>query len=84
MSDVLANTYDRAFGGEHNLSMTERALSVGIGLAMAAAAVRRPNALGIAALLAGSALALRGATGHCPVKAALMDGGSPRRIAYQH
>jgi hypothetical protein len=36
--------------------------------------------------IAGGALALRGASGHCPVKAALegSGGGAQRQIAYQH
>jgi uncharacterized membrane protein len=85
MSDMMSHAYDRAFGGEGNLSMTERAISVALGLGIAAAAARRPSAIGMVALLAGGALALRGATGHCPVKAALTDGGgSQKQIAYQH
>lgn len=49
-----------------NLSMTERAVSVAIGLGLAAAAAQpRPNkVLSLLALIAGSALAIRGATGH--------------------
>jgi hypothetical protein len=67
-----------------NLSMTERALSVALGIGLAAASIRRPNALGLAALLAGSALAVRGVYGYCPVKAALAPGEGPRQIAYRH
>lgn len=74
---ALAHT----FGGEPNLSTAERAISVGLGLAIAAAAARRPSAFGLAALLAGAALALRGATGYCPIKAALTRGGGQQRIA---
>ncbi len=57
------------------LSMTERAVSTGIGLFLAGAAAKpRPNkALSLLALAAGAALAYRGATGYCPVKAALAD-----------
>jgi uncharacterized membrane protein len=60
--------------GPKNLSMTERTLSVIGGLGLAAAAVQpRPNKwLSLAALIAGSMLAMRGATGHCAVKAAMM------------
>jgi hypothetical protein len=79
MSDAVAHIFD----GERNLSMGERALSVALGLGIAAASVRRPNALGLVALAAGAALALRGAYGYCPVKAALGDNG-PERIAYDH
>ncbi len=55
------------------LSVTERAVSTGIGLFLAAAAAKpRPNLLLSAlALAAGAALAYRGATGYCPMKAAL-------------
>jgi uncharacterized membrane protein len=55
------------------LSMTERAVSTVIGLALAGAAAKpRPNAvLSMLALAGGAALAYRGATGYCPLKAAL-------------
>ena len=55
------------------LSMTERALSTAIGLFLAAAAAKpRPNkALSVLALAGGAALAYRGTTGYCPMKAAL-------------
>ena len=50
---------------EIDLSMTERAISVALGLTLAAAAAQpRPNkVLSLLALAAGSALAIRGATG---------------------
>lgn len=59
------------FGDEPNLSMTERAVSVALGLGLAAAAAQpRPNLwLSFGALVVGVGLAMRGATGHCPVKA---------------
>ena len=68
MSNDLINDI---FGGEPNLTTTERAVSVAIGLGMAAAAAQpRPNKiLSLAALVVGVGLALRGATGHCPMKA---------------
>jgi hypothetical protein len=64
------------FAGEKNLSFTERAVSVLIGFGLMGAAVQpRPNkVLSLLALLGGAGLAIRGATGHCPVKATL--GGS--------
>lgn len=67
-----------------NLSMTERAVSVVIGLGLAAAAAQpRPNkVLSVLALLAGSALAIRGATGHCAVKA-LLHGEDRSRLAHR-
>ncbi|KQO57000.1 MULTISPECIES: DUF2892 domain-containing protein [unclassified Methylobacterium] len=60
------------FEGETNLSTTERAVSVVLGLGIAAAAAQpRPNKwLSLAALVVGAGLAIRGATGHCPVKSA--------------
>lgn len=63
------------FDGDKNLSMTERAVSVALGLGLAALAAQpRPNKfLSLAVLLAGSALAIRGATGHCAAKALLSD-----------
>ena len=59
--------------GPKNLSTTERSLSVIGGLGLAAAAVQpRPNRwISLAALIAGTMLAMRGATGHCAIKAAL-------------
>ncbi len=58
-----------------DLSINERAISTGIGLFLAASAVKpRPNKLlSLLALLGGAALSYRGATGHCQVKAALAD-----------
>ncbi|GJE18077.1 YgaP family membrane protein [Methylobacterium marchantiae] len=60
------------FEGESNLSTTERAVSVVLGLGIAAAAAQpRPNKwLSLAALVVGAGLAIRGATGHCPIKQA--------------
>ncbi|MCE4225909.1 DUF2892 domain-containing protein [Methylobacterium sp. C25] len=64
------------FGGEPNIGFTERAVSVALGLGIAAAAAQpRPNKwLSLAALVVGVGLAVRGATGHCPVKAISGDG----------
>lgn len=58
-----------------NLSMTERAVSVVLGLGLAAAAAQpRPNkVLSLLALVAGSALAIRGATGHSLVGPVMAD-----------
>ena len=71
------------FEGQPNLSFNERALSVAAGLGLAAAGVKpRPNPLlNLFALLGGAYLAYRGATGHCPVKAAIADSGGQARIA---
>jgi uncharacterized membrane protein len=67
LSDVLS--------GKPELSTLERALSVFGGLFLASTSMKqRPNRLlSLLALGAGSYLAYRGATGYCPVKAALND-----------
>jgi uncharacterized membrane protein len=66
------------FQGPQNLSAQERAISVILGLGLAAAGTKpRPNPiLNIAALLGGAYLAVRGATGRCPIKQALMPGSA--------
>lgn len=66
---------ENPFSGEPNLSVSERGLSVAGGLMLAALGARsRPNkVLSLIAVIAGSALAIRGATGHCPAKAMLAD-----------
>jgi uncharacterized membrane protein len=71
------------FEGPTNLSFNERAISMVVGLGLAAAAVKpRPNPLlNVLALVGGAVLALRGATGHCPVKAAIADSSGHDRIA---
>lgn len=79
MANMIADEAKHIFSTEPNLSMTERAVCVVGGLALAAAAAKpRPNMLlSLAVLIAGSALAIRGATGHCPMKAALAGGSKP-------
>lgn len=64
------------FSGEQNLTVTERAVSVALGLGIAAAAAQpRPNKfLSLAALIVGVGLAVRGATGHCQMKAIAQGG----------
>jgi hypothetical protein len=71
------------FEGTPNISFNERALSVLGGLGLAAAAITpRPNPLlNVAALVGGAYLAMRGATGHCPIKAAIAGSDGPGRIA---
>ncbi len=83
MTDRASEISDRVFGGEPNLSMTERGVSVVLGLGLAAAAAQpRPNpVLSLLALLGGSYLALRGVSGRCPIKAALVT--PEHRIADQ-
>jgi len=69
--------------GPPNLSFNERAISVVAGLGLAAAGVKpRPNPLlNLLGLLGGAYLAYRGATGYCPVKAAIGETGGRGRIA---
>jgi uncharacterized membrane protein len=58
------------FNGPQNLSFKERAISVVLGLGLAAAGVKpRPNpVLNVLALAGGAYLAIRGATGRDPIK----------------
>jgi uncharacterized membrane protein len=72
------------FEGSQNLSFRERAISVVAGLGLAAAGAKpRPNPLlNVAALAGGAYLAIRGATGHCPVKQAFLTG--PFRTGVAH
>jgi uncharacterized membrane protein len=69
MGSMLPNV----LSGGPELSTGERIGSVVVGLMIAAAGAKpRPNVLlNVAALAAGSYLAYRGATGYCPIKAAL-------------
>jgi uncharacterized membrane protein len=71
------------FEGSQNLSTMERAISVVAGLGLAAAATKpRPNPLlNVLALLGGSYLAMRGATGHCPVKQTMQSLAAPKLAA---
>ena len=73
MSNAVTEGVSHLFSGGANLSVTERTLSVVGGLALAAVGAQpRPNkVLSLVAILAGSALAIRGATGYCGVKALL-------------
>jgi uncharacterized membrane protein len=83
MADAVTDAYHRLFGGETNLSFKERGISLALGLGLAAAGVKpRPNPfLNVLALAGGAYLALRGASGHCPIKAALDGGTDQSRIA---
>jgi hypothetical protein len=58
------------------LTITERAVSLVLGLGLAAVAARAAHdkLLRLAALVAGAALAIRRATGHCSMRAALHHG----------
>src|SRR5215212_1578161 len=69
----MASMFPDVISGSPELSTGERIGSVIVGLTIAAAGAKpRPNVLlNVAALAAGSYLAYRGATGYCPIKAAL-------------
>ena len=86
MSNYMIDATENLFSGDKNLSTTERTLSVVGGLMLAAfAAQPRPNKLlGLLVLIAGSMLAIRGATGHCAVKAALGDHDVGRLDRHDH
>ena len=88
MANMIASTYDHFTHGSPHLSWTARGVSVAAGLAIAAAGAKpRPNPLlNVLALGIGSYLAYRGATGYCPVKAALVEDDSKPagRIAHRH
>lgn len=79
MPNAVVKEAQHLFSGEHNLSLTERSLSVVGGLALAAIAAKpRPNkVLSLVCLVAGAALAIRGASGHCAVKAAVTGDNPP-------
>lgn len=82
MSNPVIEWGESVFDSHKNLSFTERSVSVVLGLSLAAVAAQpRPNKiLSLLALVAGSALAIRGATGHCPMKAALGSDSEPRQL----
>jgi uncharacterized membrane protein len=71
MANAVAETLGNALTGSPHLTMTERGVSLALGLGIAAAGVKpRPNPLlNVLALAVGTFLAYRGATGYCPVKA---------------
>ena len=83
----MASMLPDVLSGSPELSTGERNGSVIVGLTIAAAGAKpRPNVLlNVAALAAGSYLAYRGATGYCPIKAALTGAlgaqESPGRLA---
>ena len=70
-----------ATDNQNNVGDIERVASVTIGAALVANGLRERDGIGMAGLLAGAALMLRGATGRCPVYHALGVNGpgtSPR------
>ena len=73
MSSKLVEQAAHILTPHTNLSMAERTVSVVGGLALAAVGAKpRPNMwISLVVIVLGSALAIRGATGHCAVKSAL-------------
>ena len=83
MANPVTSTVSSFMSGPRNLSTTERAVYMAVGLGIAAAAVKpRPNPLlNVLALVGGALVAWSGYNGHCAVKAALVDGsGSHQRL----
>ena len=76
MQQLVSDLYNRTLGGERNLSTVERAASVVFGLAAAAGGLRRGGGLGLLMGVGGAVLAMRGASGHCAMKSALLERGS--------
>ena len=74
------------FDGPQNLTITERAIYMAVGLGIAAAGAKpRPNPLlNIAALAGGAYIAWSGYNGHCPAKAALSEHSGDRRSTDVH
>jgi 5,6,7,8-tetrahydromethanopterin hydro-lyase len=75
MSGDFGDFFRRTIGGTMNLSSGERALSIGIGLALVGTGLWRSGASGALIGIAGGLIALRGLAGHCPVKS-MLGGGS--------
>jgi threonine/homoserine/homoserine lactone efflux protein len=75
MANSVTSTLGDFVTGPRNLSTTERAIYMAVGLGIAATAVKpRPNPLlNVLALVGGSFIAWSGYNGHCAVKAALAD-----------
>ena len=75
----MADGIPAFFEGAKNVSLGERAVSVVLGLGLAGTAVKpHPQPIwNVLALVAGGYLALRGVTGHCPIKAALAEDDAP-------
>ncbi|WP_425311778.1 YgaP family membrane protein [Microvirga massiliensis] len=75
MTSSMMHRQDSPHGEEQNLSWSERAIYIAVGLGLAAAGAKpRPNPLlNVLALAGGSYLAWRGYVGQCPLKAMLVD-----------
>ncbi len=75
---AIQDAYGQLFGGEQNLSFGEKALSIGLGLIMAAGGLRRADGPGAIMGLAGAVMVARGMSGHCAVKSMLTHQDQPR------
>lgn len=72
---TIRHAYDSVFEGQTNLSMGERIVSTGLGLAVAAGGLRKGASVPGAIMgLVGAALVARGMSGHCPMKERLYGG----------
>ncbi|PWC39010.1 DUF2892 domain-containing protein [Azospirillum sp. TSO35-2] len=66
---TIRHAYDSMTEGSTNLSMGERIVSTGLGLAVAAGGLRKGASVPGAIMgLVGAALVARGMSGHCPIK----------------
>jgi len=72
LKDFMNNIIDM-LSGDVNISKAERIISIagGVGLIVAGLLMKKRGALSWSEVGTGAALLLRGATGHCPVNAAL-------------
>jgi len=79
---VSSGMLDSLYGGRPNLSISQRATYIALGLGLAAAGAKpRPNPLlNVLALAAGSYLAWSGYQGRCPVKAAVLGNDEPKLL----
>jgi hypothetical protein len=73
MANAAREFYEQVVTGETNVGDAERWASMIGGGVLAAAGLRRGGGAGVLMALAGGMLVARGITGHCGVKAMLMD-----------
>lgn len=69
--NAMVQTYRRMFGGDENVGRAEAGISTALGLALAAAGLRKADARGLLMGLGGALLVARGMSRHCPAKAYL-------------
>jgi hypothetical protein len=73
MANAARDFYEQVVTGETNVGDVERWASMIGGGVLAATGLRRGGGAGVLMALAGGMLLARGITGHCAVKAMLMD-----------